>query len=952
MGLRGAAAAPLLDRATELGVIGASLSRAVSGTGSALVVEGAAGIGKTRLLAYACEQAAAAGMTVLAARAAEFEGGYAWGVVRQLFEPLSRAGRGRLLPGDAAGLAGRALSHGSPPGEEDSFSVLHGLYWLTADLTQQAPLLLAIDDLQWADQPSLSFVVHLARRLDGLAALLVLTVREPRSATVHEKAAIASLASEAGVTVLRPAALGSAACAELVRGGLGRDVSPAFQTACFEVTGGNPLLLNALLASLAPAGVRGSRADVPRLLELNLSTVSRSVLLQLGRMPAAALMAARAVAVLGTAATTARAGRLAGLDADACADAIGALMAEQLIEGERALRFVHPLVRSAVYQDLAPPLRQRWHQRAARILDEDGAASEDVTVHLLAAGPAGDDWVVDRLRKAAADASGRGAADVATLCLERALAEPPSAGTRADVLLELGRAETMQAPTAAVDHLAEALEMTTGQPGRAAVALALGTALALCGRFTEAVSILGAAIADVGDERSGLGASLQAALVNACRWDLGTRASIWPVLERIQERATRGEKLDPQLHASLAIELAAAGRERERAVWHAREALRATPDLLAVTSAMLPETITVLLYAGLDREAREWSRRWLTLAQQRGWPLSAAVAATVAALIALYGGEVSDAAAYGQQAMEGNGDVWISSAATAFLVPALVERGEITRARALLAERGLAGELGSTWPFNPVRHARGVLQAAAGDHASAARDLLTAGDMTERWGIRNPSMMAWRSDAALSLSALGDREKAGRLCAEEIELARQWGAGRALGVALRAAGVVDGSGGGAGGAGGRGTELLTEAVDVLRAAPAPLELARALIDLGAACRRAGARTKARGLLYEGLDLAHSLGGIRLSGLAHQELVIAGGRPRRHAVRGRDALTPSELRIALLAADGRTNRQIAQALFVTQRTVENHLTSTYGKLGISSRPGLPAALAESRPAASR
>jgi DNA-binding CsgD family transcriptional regulator len=141
-------------------------------------------------------------------------------------------------------------------------------------------------------------------------------------------------------------------------------------------------------------------------------------------------------------------------------------------------------------------------------------------------------------------------------------------------------------------------------------------------------------------------------------------------------------------------------------------------------------------------------------------------------------------------------------------------------------------------------------------------------------------------------------------------------------------------------------------VDVLRAAPAPLELARALIDLGAACRRAGARTKARGLLYEGLDLAHSLGGIRLSGLAHQELVIAGGRPRRHAVRGRDALTPSELRIALLAADGRTNRQIAQALFVTQRTVENHLTSTYGKLGISSRPGLPAALAESRPAAPR
>ena len=135
---------------------------------------------------------------------------------------------------------------------------------------------------------------------------------------------------------------------------------------------------------------------------------------------------------------------------------------------------------------------------------------------------------------------------------------------------------------------------------------------------------------------------------------------------------------------------------------------------------------------------------------------------------------------------------------------------------------------------------------------------------------------------------------------------------------------------------------------MLRAAPAPLELARALIDLGAAHRRAGARTRAREVLYEALDLAHSTGGIRLANLARQELVVAGGRPRRAAIRGRDALTPSELRIALLAAEGKTNRQIAQALFITQRTVENHLTSTYGKLDIRSRPGLRAALAGSRP----
>jgi DNA-binding CsgD family transcriptional regulator len=928
---------PLLDRTPELSAIDAALSSAVLGKGSTLLVEGVAGIGKTRLLLEARKRAADARMTVLSARAAEFEGGYAWGVVRQLFDPLLRADGGQLLRGDAAALAGPVLSHGSSPGMEDAFSVLHGLYWLTVDVTQRAPLLLAVDDLHWADQPSLNFISHLVRRLDGLPLLLVLTVREPRSATVQERVATASLAAETGVTVLRPSALGAMACAKLVRARLGADPAPAFLQACREATGGNPLLVNALLAGLAAEGVRGCADEVPRLLRLAPDTVSRCVLLQLARMPPPALAAARAVAVLGTAATTGRAARLAGLDEDVCAEAVGALMAEQLVEGDRALRFVHPLVRSAVYQELAPPLRQRWHQRAARMLDGEGARAEEVAIHLLAAGTSGDDWVVDRLRKAAEDACHRGAADVATLCLERALAEPPGPGIRGQVLLELGRVKTMQAPASAVGYLTEALQLARDKSARATIALALAAALAICGRFAEAVGTLEAAIGESGSENSDLMTSLQAALLNAARWDLATRPVTRPLLDGIRARAAAGEELDPQLHANLAIELAAAGQDRERAVWHAREALGATPQLMSVPSAALPETITVLLFADLAREARRWAQTWLQLAQQRGWPLSAAVAGTVTALIALYGGQVSDAAAYGPEVTAGRNDEWVSTFAVAFLVPSMIERDEVDGARALLASRDLTGELGATWPFNPVRHARGILHAAVGDHAAACRDQLTAGDLAERWGIHNPAMMPWRSAAAISLAVLGDRQEARRLCAEEIDLARRWGASRAIGVALRAASVVE-----------RGDiEQLTEAVTVLRAAPAPLELARALIDLGAAHRRAGARTRAREVLHEALDLAHSTGGIRLANLARQELVVAGGRPRRAAIRGRDALTPSELRIAQLAAEGKTNRQIAQALFITQRTVENHLTSTYGKLDIRSRPGLRAALAGSR-----
>ena len=201
-------------------------------------------------------------------------------------------------------------------------------------------------------------------------------------------------------------------------------------------------------------------------------------------------------------------------------------------------------------------------------------------------------------------------------------------------------------------------------------------------------------------------------------------------------------------------------------------------------------------------------------------------------LISLYRGDVTNAVAYGQEAMEGTGDMWISALATAFTVPALTERGLVEQAGSLLAGNGLSGELGATVdlqhgtprPGLPVRRDRL-------HHAAAARELLAAGEgRAERWGVRNPMLMAWRSDAALSLSVLGDHRMADRLLAEEIGLARLWGADRAVGVALRAAGMTDRTG--------RGIELLTEAVAVLRRSPARLELARALLDLGAAHRRA------------------------------------------------------------------------------------------------------------------
>jgi DNA-binding CsgD family transcriptional regulator len=925
---------PLRDRERELSVISAAITAARSGSGTALIVEGPAGIGKTSLLAHAGRQAAADGMTVLAARAAEFEGGYAWGVTRQLFESAVRSGAAELMTDSVVALAAPALSQAGSHGEQDAFAILHGLYWLVAGLAQRGPLFVAVDDLHWADQPSQRFVAHLVRRLEGLPVLLMVTIREPRSGTAQEKALTAGLAAERGVTVLQPGAISGQACAELVGEALGDTASPAFRDTCREITGGNPLLLHALLAELAAEGVAGTDADVAHLRRLTPTVVSRSVLLQLGRMPAEALMAARGVAILGTAATTARAGRLVGLDPDVSADAVAALMAEHLVEGEHAVQFVHPLVRSVVYEDIAPPVRKRWHYRAARMLDDEGATPEEVTVHLLASDPSGDPWVVARLRSAAEDARARGAADVAALCLERALAEPPSAGERPDMLLQLGTALIAHAPAQACEHLADALAATEGAR-RSQVALALGEAMTLSGRITDAVRVLQAAI----EERSGeAGATdeLEAALLNTARWDLETRPLTPPLVERLKARAAGGEDLDPQLHANLAIELAAAGADREQAVYHAREAVRALPRMMSVTATALPEAISVLLFADLSSEAQERSQSWLELAQQRGWPLASAVAATAAMLTALYDGDVSDALAYGEQALAA-GAGWIPVITVGFLVRALVNRGALDEARALLAEHNLDGDLGPIWPYNVVRHARGCLHAAAGDHAAACADLLVSGELATNYGISNPVMFPWGSDAVPSLSALGEHQRARELAAETLTLARRWGTSRAVGVALRTVALV--------GDADRSVELLTEATEVLRRSPARLELARALVDLGAACRRGGLVSQARVHLRDGLDLAHELGALTLADRAREELITAGGRPRRDAIRGRDALTPSELRVAQLAAAGQTNRQIAQALFVTRRTVETHLTSSYEKLGIRSRSELAAALGD-------
>jgi DNA-binding CsgD family transcriptional regulator len=270
-----------------------------------------------------------------------------------------------------------------------------------------------------------------------------------------------------------------------------------------------------------------------------------------------------------------------------------------------------------------------------------------------------------------------------------------------------------------------------------------------------------------------------------------------------------------------------------------------------------------------------------------------------------------------------------------FLLESLTEQGRLQDAADLLDDRALAGDLPDRLPSAILLPSRAKFHLARNQPERAVEDLRQCSRIWSGMHGLNPACCTWRSQLALVLDRLGDHCQAAELAQEELVRARAFGAASAIGTALRAVALV--------GQASERVELLDGAVTALGRSPSRLEHARALLDLGRALRQAGERAKAREDLALAMDLAHRCGARPLAEQAREELVIAGARPRRQRVTGADALTASERRIATMAADGMTNREIAQALFITTKTVAHHLTHIYDKLGIVGRRELAQAL---------
>src|SRR5438067_3714612 len=519
----GRRAAPLLERDADLAALRALLDAARDGNGTLAVIEGSAGIGKTRLLGETRAIGAQMGLRVLSARGGELEREYAFGLVRQLFEPLvataSAQERAELFAG-AAGLAaplfGEAGLDEAPAGDV-SFAILHGLYWLTVNAALHRPALLLVDDVHWGDAPSLRWLTFIVRRLDGLPLMLAVGTRPPEQS--EQGALLTELLADPAAVVLRPGTLGSESVAVL-----GRDVFAAkpdaqFCEACRAATGGNPLYLRALLITLAGEGFTPTAEACARVDEVGPEPVARAVSLRLSRLPREATAVAEAIAVLGQGAELGIAAAVAGLERPAAVAASAALARAELVRLEPVLEFAHPVMRASIYQGIGVIERADAHRRAARFLSEAGAEPEQTASHLLLIQPAHDPFVTPILREAARRAAARGAADAAVTYLRRAPDEPPPAAERADVLDELGLVEMNVDAPAAIEHLREAVRLVEEENRFIEIALDCGRVLAVTANNADAIEVLTALIERAGPARRDLAEEALGDLISATWWE-------------------------------------------------------------------------------------------------------------------------------------------------------------------------------------------------------------------------------------------------------------------------------------------------------------------------------------------------------------------------------------------------------------------------------------------------
>jgi tetratricopeptide (TPR) repeat protein len=934
----------LVDREPELAGLAASLEAAVQGEGSLVVIAGGAGTGKSALMAATAEQARKLDMTVRRGRGSELEQELSFGVIRQLFEvPLKSAPaaeRERLLSG-AAGAAAR-LFEDAPLDQggtgDGGFVTLHGIYWLAAGIAAERPLVLAVDDAHWVDGPTLRALNYLAGRIADVPIALVVAVRSHEPSGVADL--VAGLESHPAAQRFELSVLGPAAVARIVRAEIPA-ASDELCAAFHESSAGNPLYVRELLRTVDSGdGVAPTTAAVR---QAAVASVAERVMRRIAALGPRAPRLAASMSVLGASGRLRDAAAVAEQEDHVAAEAARAMRRVEILAADDPFEWIHPLVRRSIYDGLSVTERDALHLRAADVLAGAGAPPGVVAAHLSSLRPAGSARVVAGLRAAAAEALARDAPDVAVAFLRRALEEETTDPSRAALLLELGQIEVTRRNPQAAEVLREARELSADPRERALAALAMAEGLTHDCKWDAAAETVSAALDEFDGLDPDVARELELARAVVSAVDPALAPSFWRDKEQLLELSRDDSWTGRALSALFALTFAFQGKAPDEVLPLCDRAL-ADGTLIAergagawVPAHVLGALVTVEAYERADAFAADLERA----ARMQGSVANTFIVEMYRGWAATRLGDLANAEEILRplvNATHENGMGLALVTALWWMIDVILERPSLedlgTLIECIEVPEPFMAAAGGAW----VMLARGRVRALRGARAEAEEDLRAAGRILDRLGF-GPLHDPWRSALALVLPA--DRgEESRELAAEELALAEAAGLARPRGIALRAVGLVAG--------GDEGIERLRESVAVLSCSPARYEHARSLVELGASLRRSGRRADSREPLEAGMELAYLCGAERLVGRARDELLAAGARPRKVVRCGFAALTASERRIVRLASEGRSNPEIAQALYVSVKTVETHLSSAYRRLDLSgpgSRRRLPELVAE-------
>lgn len=918
----------LVGRRGAQAPIDALVADAGSGRGGLITITGPPGAGRSALLRDAGMRARSRGVRVLEARATTLDRESGLGLVRRVLLPLIE-GDPDLLVGGPAAWAGPLFA--PVQAEVDHLAVSQGLIAVLGRASESGPLLVVLDDVHLADRASVRVLAEVARAAAELPLALLVSVADGR--TGGGLAALAATGSS--VTIDR---LDRPAVAELAAQVLGSPLPDDLLATLDTATGGLPAVLVPVLETLGGGGADAARLTADEIARVAPLALPAAVDERLDGVSAAARALALAAAVVGVEGRSDVVAAAAGIDPSAVAPLAAELAdAGLLLPGPR-LAWALPLLARAA-RDLVPAGRAGLLAiGAARAMAEAGDPPEQVASLLVGAPAVGEPWAVIALAGAATEAEWRGAPEVAKELWARQLEEPMDTFGRGWATAAVARAEMHLGDPAGAVRL-DGLAPLVDDPGlRSRVRFAAGRAFLWNADAHRSATSFGAAAADAwaaGEDEvarraeagallscsiGGLGDDRVGRLARALPSDDGTASSSSVVCARamaalvahrdagdVRALARRGSG-DPRLYelptsdftalTAAAFCLVATGAAAEAvAILDQVIAIAHQIGQLSTVGTVSASRAGALLSTGRVSDALDSAEG--ALGAPHTWPIERPSAAAALAEVHRLHGDLDRAAGALAEHPVGPGEAPLRTAELQWLVVAArvaLDRGSPAEARSF-AERALAG---------------GGLGAVLGADLVLAQALVADGAAEEAVEVLHGAVggAPWRSLAAQGSHAV----LAGRL-----------------------AGDLDQVRGG---------------IDLLRSGTSPIGLVDGLTALGHELLRVGSRAPAREAFREALGLADAMGTKGQASVAIDGLRLAGGRPRRQALVGAGSLTPGEERICRLVAAGRSNREVAEALFVSRKTVEYHLGNAYGKLGITRREQLAAALDGDQPAPTR